>query len=102
MSNNEPDVNQNHSGLGNNIARDMNIYNFSNNDFETDIAISVLVGSWNESKEDDIAALEYITNEKYSDWITKIRQIEAFDNSPLKHDSGIWTVKNRVDSWTSP
>ncbi len=101
MSNNEPNVEQNHSGPGHNIARDMNVYNFGNNDFATDIAISVLVGSWNESKEDDIAALEYITNEKYSDWITKIRQIEALDNSPLKHDSGIWSVKNRVDSWTN-
>lgn len=101
MSNNEPNVEQNHSGPGHNIARDMNVYNFGNNDFATDIAISVLVGSWNESKEDDIAALEYITNEQYSDWIIKIRQIEALDNSPLKHDSGIWSINNRVDSWTN-
>lgn len=99
MSNHETNLEQNHSGTGHNIARDMNVYNFGNNDFATDIAISVLVGSWDESKEDDIAALEFITNEKYSDWIIKIRQVEALDNSPLKHDSGVWFVRNRVDSW---
>lgn len=101
MSNNEANLEQNHSGTGHNIARDMNVYNFGNNDFATEIAISVLVGSWDESKEDDIAALEFITNEKYIDWIIKIRQVEALDNSPLKHDSGVWFVRNRVASWDS-
>jgi hypothetical protein len=57
MSNNETNLEQNHSGTGHNIARDMNVYNFGNNDFATDIAISVLVGAWDESKEDDVVNL---------------------------------------------
>jgi hypothetical protein len=101
MGNDESSIEQIHSGSGNNVGRDLNIYNYGSSDLSTDIAISILVGSWNESKEDDISTLEFITNEKYSDWIIKIRQIEASDNSPLKHDSGIWRVKNRADLWST-
>lgn len=101
MSNKTSSIEQIHSGAGHNIARDLNIYNYGNSDFSTDIAISMLVGSWDESKEDDISTLEFLTNEKYSDWIIKIRKIEASDNNPFKHDSGIWLVKNRADLWGS-
>lgn len=99
MSNDELNIEQAHSGSGHNVARDLIINNYGSSDFATDIAISMLVGSWDESKGDDISALEFITNEKYSDWILKIRQIEASDNSPLVHDSGVWLVRDRAYLW---
>ena len=55
MGNKEPTLSQSHSGTGHNIAGDMNVYNFGKHDFSTDLAIAILVGSWDESKNDDIS-----------------------------------------------
>ena len=99
MNNKEQNINQTHSGTGHNVAGDMKIYNLGSYDFDTDLALAVLIGSWDESKEVDLSTIEFITNEKYTDWITKIRKIEAIDKSPLQHNSGIWSVKNRLDAW---
>jgi hypothetical protein len=99
MSDIESKVEQTHSGTGHNVGRDWNVYNFGNIDFSTDIAILVLVGSWDESKADDISVLELLTGETYSDWIVKVRKIEASENSPLQHNAGIWSVRNRIDAW---
>ncbi|MES9902462.1 MAG: hypothetical protein ABW168_07240 [Sedimenticola sp.] len=99
MDNDESNVEQNHSGPGHNIARDMNVYNFGKHDFATDLAIAILIGAWDETKISDISFIESVTKEQYSDWVTKIRQIESGKNSPLLHDSGRWSVRNRVDAW---
>ena len=101
MNNKEPNAIQTHSGTGHNVAGDMNVYNFGNHDFATDLAISVLIGSWDESKEDDVSFIEFITKENYNDWIIKIRQVESGNNSPLQHDSGRWLVKDRVETWSN-
>ena len=99
MENDESTLSQNHSGTGHNVAGDMNVYNFGKHDFATDLAVAILVGSWDESKADDISLIEYVTNEKYTEWILKIRQIESGSNSPLQHDSGRWVSVNRLVTW---
>ncbi len=101
MDNKELTIEQTHSGAGHNIARDLYIYTLGDYDFAGDLALAVLIGSWDESKEDDIATVEFITNEKYSDWIIRIRKIESIENSPLEHHSGHWSVKDREKSWVN-
>ena len=46
MENDESTLSQNHSGMGHNVAGDMNVYNFGKHDFATDLAVAILVGSW--------------------------------------------------------
>lgn len=99
MENDESTLSQNHSGTGHNVAGDINVYNFGKHDFATDLAVAILVGSWDESKADDISLIEYVTNEKYTEWILKIRQIESGSNSPLQHDSGRWVSVNSLVTW---
>jgi hypothetical protein len=99
MENKESALSQNHSGPGHNIAGDMTVYNFGKHDFATDLAIAILIGSWDESKADDISFIEYVTNENYTDWVLKIRQIESATNSPLQHESGRWITLNRSVTW---
>ncbi|WP_139706598.1 hypothetical protein [Aeromonas hydrophila] len=99
MGNKEPTLSQSHSGTGHNIAGDMNVYNFGKHDFSTDLAIAILVGSWDESKNDDISLIEYVANKTYAEWIINIRQIESTTNSPLQHNSGKWVAVNRLATW---
>jgi hypothetical protein len=101
MENNILEINQVIEGVGDNIGRDKNVFMFGEFDYSADIAISILIGSWDESKEDDIKFIEFVTDEKYEKWIRKIRSIESVKNSPLKHDSGKWIVSNRLETWDS-
>jgi hypothetical protein len=47
----------------------------------------------------DIEAVELLANEKYIDWISKIREILQHPDSPLSLKNGTWTVIKRQEMW---
>jgi len=47
----------------------------------------------------DKEVVDLLANEKYSDWILKIREILQLPESPLSLKDGIWSVVNRKEIW---
>ena len=92
-------IKQEHLGTGHNIAGDLTIYNIDNVDLATELATASLIGCWSEKNSNDISIVEEIIGESYSTWIKKIRVIEGLENSPLIHDRGVWTFKQRVTTF---
>ncbi|TMO70697.1 hypothetical protein [Pseudoalteromonas aurantia] len=94
-----PQIEQEHSGTGHNVAGDLTIYNIDNVDLSTELAIASLIGCWNEKNSNDISIVEALIDESYSSWVKKVRVIEGLDNSPLVHNRGIWKFKDRLNTF---
>ncbi|WP_318438753.1 hypothetical protein [Photobacterium leiognathi] len=92
-------INQNHDGSGNNVAGNLNIFNYYGEDYKLDLALATLIGSWDENKKVDKAYIEQLTEQPYDDWIKKIRTIERNQESPIKHKSGVWFFSDRKLTW---
>jgi hypothetical protein len=65
----------------------------------TELSIAQLVGSWNENRESDRAAIEQVSGEQYDTWVKKLREVLALPHSPLEYKEGVWSVKNRLELW---
>lgn len=92
-------VSQNHTGTGHNVAGDLTIYNIDNVDLATELAVAVLVGCWDEKNDGDIEVITSLIDESYESWIKKLRIIEGMQNSPLIHDRGSWSFKDRTQAF---
>lgn len=64
-----------------------------------ELAITNIVGSWNEYSEPDKTIISELSGLKYSDWIQKIRDVLQQPANPLVLKNGIWSVKNRKKLW---
>jgi hypothetical protein len=67
--------------------------------FASDIAIAILLGSWNEKYDGDKAIAKYLTNEDYANWVLKIREILQKPESPLTLKNGKWSITKRLELW---
>lgn len=92
-------VRQNHTGTGHNVAGDLTIYNIDNVDLTTELAIAVLVGCWDEKNDGDIEVITNLIDESYESWIKKLRIIEGMQDSPLIHERGSWSFKDRTQAF---
>lgn len=64
------------------------------------LALSVLIGGWNEKNEcNDAKAITELFGINYEDWQHKALEILHLPNSPLSLKNGIWQVANRSDLW---
>ncbi|MEY8198390.1 MAG: hypothetical protein RPS47_04055 [Colwellia sp.] len=63
------------------------------------LALAMLLGSWNESNEADIEVVSQVVGEKYSDWITDLRETLQVHDTPLTYKNGLWSFKERLQSW---
>jgi hypothetical protein len=73
--------------------------NWNNFEFASELAIANLLGEWDEQSKSDREIIEQLTNEKYSDWISKVREILQWQEGPLSLKNGIWNVSKRLEMW---
>jgi len=66
----------------------------------TYLALTVLIGSWNEKKECDIETITQLLDISYDEWLKKAREILLCPDSPLSLRNGIWKVVNRAELWS--
>ena len=64
--------------------------------YARELAQAFLIGSWSEKQEADKQAVAMIVQEDYTTWISKLREIIQYKDSPLILDSGIWSIKDRL------
>ena len=66
----------------------------------TYLALTVLIGSWNEKTECDLEAITQLLDISYDEWLKKAREILLCPDSPLSLRNGIWKVVNRAELWS--
>ncbi len=64
------------------------------------LAVASLIGSWNESNEDDMAVVRQFIGEKYSNWVAGLRETLQVNDCPLSYKNGLWRFKDRLKSWS--
>ncbi|TLD42084.1 MAG: hypothetical protein JETT_1652 [Candidatus Jettenia ecosi] len=64
-----------------------------------ELAITSIIGSWNENIAPDKAIISQLAKEEYSNWIFKLRDVLQQPESPLALKNGIWSVKDRQILW---
>ncbi|HDH12486.1 MAG TPA: hypothetical protein ENG83_09895 [Nitrospirae bacterium] len=67
--------------------------------YASELAISSLLGSWNENSDADMVIAGQLAAEEYGSWITKIREILQMPESPITLKNGKWTITRRMDLW---
>lgn len=80
----------------NNTPRVAQVGNFPNT---SELVIASIVGSWNEKSAPDMAIISQLACEKYSDWITKLRDVLQQPESPIALKNGSWRVTERETLW---
>jgi hypothetical protein len=65
----------------------------------TKVAIANFLGGWDENVKNDKQVVEQLAYEKYSDWISGIREILQQPESPLSLKNGIWAINKRQEMW---
>lgn len=80
----------------NNTPRVVQVGNFPN---MSELVIASIVGSWNEKSAPDVAIISKLACEKYSDWITKLRDVLQQPESPIALKNGRWRVTERETLW---
>lgn len=71
--------------------KQLNLINYAH-----ELAQAFLIGSWNENREADKQAVSMIVQKDYAAWISKMREIIQYHDSPLTLKNGIWNVKERL------
>jgi len=64
-----------------------------------DLALAMLIGSWDEKHEADRKAVEMVTGEPYDQWITRVREIALRLGVPLIQRDGKWKFISRYEAW---
>jgi hypothetical protein len=75
------------------------ISDWNNFEFASELAITNLLGAWNEQCASDKEIVERLASEKYTDWISKVREILQWHECPFSLKNGIWTVVKRREMW---
>lgn len=64
-----------------------------------DLSIAELLGSWDESRDNDRRAAEEISGNVYGEWIQKIRNQAFQKDTPLTHHDNVWKFVARYEGW---
>lgn len=64
-----------------------------------DLAIAVMLGSWEEGKESDREIVEKLSGKEYGEWIGTMREIAIRPGTPLIQREGIWKAIARYEGW---
>lgn len=68
-------------------------------EYATELALAMLLGSWNESSDSDKIVIEKLTGCTYTEWIYKIRSILLKPGTMLLHKNGKWNISERGNAW---
>jgi hypothetical protein len=71
--------------------------NFFTERYATDLALAALLGNWDESNNNDRAAIEKFVGIPYAEWISRIREIYLQPESPLILKENRWKVNERIE-----
>lgn len=63
------------------------------------LALTTLIGSWNEKGTSETDIITRISRKNYDDWIQTARDILHLPNSQLSFSNGIWKITQRVELW---
>jgi hypothetical protein len=63
------------------------------------LALTILVGSWNEKHQCDRETISRLLGIDYEEWLKKARDILHCPDSPLSLKNGVWKVGNRAELW---
>ncbi|MGA2122137.1 MAG: hypothetical protein ABSG49_08870 [Methanoregula sp.] len=72
------------------------IINVASRKDASDLAIALLIGSWDDSSEKDREAISLIAGSPYRDWIKIIREAASQPESPYRLKNGKWYIDNRL------
>lgn len=64
-----------------------------------DLAIALLLGSWQERCEGDQKIIEELSGKPYGEWIAKIREAANVHSAPLEYYKGRWKFVGRYEPW---
>ncbi|HMR99293.1 MAG TPA: hypothetical protein PKE62_08550 [Anaerolineales bacterium] len=64
-----------------------------------ELAIAVLLGSWNEGSEADRTVVEKLSGKAYGEWIKGMRDVALRPSTPLIHQDGHWKFVPRYEGW---
>lgn len=67
---------------------------------ETYLALTTLIGSWNENNQNDRDVITQFLDISYNEWLNKAREILHSSDSLLSLKNGIWKVINRAELWS--
>jgi hypothetical protein len=67
----------------------------------TYLALTILVGSWNEKQQCDRETISRLLGIDYEEWLQKARAILHCQDSPLSLKNGVWKVGNRAELWNT-
>jgi hypothetical protein len=68
-------------------------------DEAAELAIAVLLGSWDEDSVADRATVEQLSGKTYGEWIETIRKAASRPGTPLVHKQGTWRFTSRFEAW---
>ncbi|PSU75279.1 hypothetical protein [Photobacterium phosphoreum] len=63
------------------------------------LAQAMLIGSWNEYNEADLKVVSQVVGERYSKWVSDLRETLQIHDTPLIYKNGLWSFKERLQSW---
>lgn len=64
-----------------------------------DLAIAVLLGSWNERSEADLLAVGTVAGKSYGEWIATVREAAVRPGTPLRQWESEWRFSARYEGW---
>lgn len=67
--------------------------------FASELAVTSLLGSWDEKSDGDKAIAGQLAKEDFANWISKIREILQQPATPLTLNNGKWAVSRRLEMW---
>ena len=63
------------------------------------LALTILIGNWNEKNKNDRQVIVQLLGIDYDDWQQKAFKLLHSTDSPLSHRAGVWKVVNKAELW---
>ncbi len=68
-------------------------------EFASVLTVALLVGSWDEKSEVDMAIVRQLVQGSFGAWQSKIRQVLQLPDSPVSLRNGVWAARKRDELW---
>jgi hypothetical protein len=94
---NIPDEIKLHFTNNNNFNNIIPVSITTNNQYNRDITLLFLLGSFNENNENDVKLVKKFIRSDYSKWLSTLRTIIQNDRAPISLNNGVWGIKHRKE-----
>lgn len=64
-----------------------------------DLAIAIILGSWNDQNEADRGVVEELSGNSYGEWIGKMHNVALQPGTPLTQRENVWKFSARYEGW---